>query len=134
MRAIKRLILIPMLVDNIIMQTLKNLFPKRHKIQGKCKTCGSCCREILLKMSKSQMKSKFFTALVVRWLSWLYDFYLLKIDYDRGYLAFSCHHKGKDGRCMNYKWRPPVCRNFPLLDYFEEPSFISGCGFRGAKK
>jgi len=129
MRCLKRLIIFFMLIDNWVMQALKKIFPTKFKIKGQCKKCGQCCAEILLKMSPTQINNNFFRNLCIRWLSWLYDFYLLRVDFDKGYLAFSCKHRGGDGCCQNYAWRPPICRNYPLLDYFDEPGFIPGCGF-----
>jgi hypothetical protein len=119
-----------MLLDNLIMQGLKKLFPVKHKITGKCRQCGNCCQGIYLKMSEGQKRSRLFVDVCVRWLSWLYDFYLIKIDYENNYLIFSCKHKGQNGSCRNYFWRPPVCRNYPLQDYFKETVFLPGCGFR----
>lgn len=116
------------------MQILKKVFPSFYKIDGKCKKCGQCCKEILLKMTPRQINSKFFRGIVVKWLSWLYDFYLLDIDYINCYLAFSCKHRGDDGKCQNYFFRPPICRNFPLFDYFKKPTFIPNCGFNALVK
>lgn len=129
MYLLKRLIISGMLFDNRITQSLKRLFPTAFKIKGKCNQCGKCCEEILLKMTPSQIKNNFFRSLCIRWISWLYDFYLLHVDLKRGYLAFSCRHRGGDGLCRNYRFRPPLCRNYPLLDYFERPAFIKGCGY-----
>ncbi|MCX5751726.1 MAG: hypothetical protein NT099_08725 [Candidatus Saganbacteria bacterium] len=126
---IKRTILVFMLFDNFVMQGLKRLFPHKYKIAGKCKQCGLCCEEIHLKMTPSQIKSNFFRNICIKWISWLYDFILLKVDFEYKYLAFTCKHKGIDGKCLNYTFRPPVCRNYPLLDYFKEPAFLPGCGF-----
>lgn len=134
MKYLKRFLISIMLLDNLIMQGLKKFFPTRHKIAGTCRQCGVCCQEIHLKMTPRQIYSKFFRDLCIRWLSFLYDFYLLRIDYPRNYLVFSCKHKGKDGKCQNYFWRPAICRNYPLLDYFEKPVFLKGCGYEVAKR
>ncbi len=129
MKFIKRFIILLMIFDNIITNLLKKLFPTKYKIIGRCGKCGKCCEEIYLKMTKKQAGSVFFTSICSRWLSWLYDFYLIRIEKDRGYLVFSCKHRGEDGLCQNYFWRPPICRNYPLCDYFEKPLFIKGCSF-----
>ena len=130
----KRLILSFILLDNALKQSLKSLFPTRWKIEGKCRQCGSCCREIYLKMTPGQMKSKLFTAISIRWISWLFDFDLLRIDYEHYYLVFNCRHLTSEGKCGNYFWRPNICRNYPLVDYFEEPTFLPGCGFKAVAK
>jgi Fe-S-cluster containining protein len=80
-------------------------------------------------MTPAQMQSPFFTNLAIRWISWLFDFKLLGIDRERGYLAFTCKHLQSNGKCGNYFWRPNICRNYPLTDYFEKPVFLPGCGF-----
>ena len=126
---IKRFILFFLLLDNFVVQSLKKLFPHAYRIKGKCKMCGQCCEEILLKMTPRQMNSKFFRDLVVRWLSWLYGFIFIRYDTERYYLVFTCRHRGGQGKCQNYVWRPNICRNYPLVDYFDKPVFLEGCGF-----
>jgi len=128
-RLIKRFLLSLFLFDNFLVQKLKNVFPHQYKIQGKCRQCGECCKGIYLKMSSNQMRSSFFRNICIRWISWLFDFILLKVDFENQYLVFTCKHKGEDGKCLNYAWRPPVCRNYPLVDYFKKPVFLPGCGF-----
>ena len=130
MRLIKRIIIIFVLLDNFLTNFLKKyIFKSNYVLEGKCKQCGVCCQEILLKITPAQMSSKLFTNLAIKWISWLFDFILLKIDYEHGYLAFTCKHICPDGKCGNYFWRPSVCRNYPLVDYFEEPRTLPGCGF-----
>ena len=80
-------------------------------------------------MTTAQIKSKFFTNLAIRWISWLFDFILLEVNREYNYLAFTCKYCLADGKCGNYFWRPSVCRNFPLVDYFTEPKLLPGCGF-----
>ena len=126
---LKRIIISFMLLDNFIVQGFKRLFPTRYKIRGNCKQCGKCCEEILLRGTNRQINNPFFRNIAIRWISWLYGFYLLYVDYERNYLAFSCSHRGEDGKCKNYFLRPPICRNYPLLDYFEEPKFLPWCSF-----
>ncbi|OGC25129.1 hypothetical protein A2291_07035 [candidate division WOR-1 bacterium RIFOXYB2_FULL_42_35] len=131
MGLLKRLIIILVLLDNFLSQIVKNYILKpRWKIEGKCKQCGICCEEILLKATPRQLSSKLFMDIAIRWISWLFDFILLRVDYENGYLVWTCKHRCPDGKCGNYFWRPNVCRNYPLLDYFEEPKFLPDCGFR----
>ncbi|HVN67824.1 MAG TPA: YkgJ family cysteine cluster protein [Candidatus Sulfotelmatobacter sp.] len=125
----KRLIIALVLLDNFIMNFFRRFFPKRHTLAGRCRQCGNCCRRIILTMTPAQAKSKFFTAIVIRWISWLFDFILLEVNREDNYLAFTCRHLTAAGKCANYGWRPNVCRNFPLVDYFTEPQFLPDCGF-----
>ncbi|MBU1026434.1 MAG: YkgJ family cysteine cluster protein [Candidatus Margulisbacteria bacterium] len=127
---LKRLIIVFVLLDNFLLNFPKKiLFKSRWVLAGKCKQCGKCCEEIYLKMTPNQISSKFFTNLAIRWISWLFDFILIRVEQDAGYLVFTCKHRLRDGRCGNYFWRPNICRNYPLVDYFEEPKMLPDCGF-----
>jgi len=133
MKYLKRLIIIFILLDNLITQSLKRLFKTNYRIEGKCKKCGVCCQEILLKIHPNLLKGELITKTVIAWISWIFDFYLLYIDRENGYLAFSCYHRLPDGSCGNYFWRPSVCRNYPLVDYFKKPELLPGCGYKVVK-
>jgi hypothetical protein len=126
----KRLILIFVILDNLLTNLTKKLFPRKWTLTGACRQCGNCCKEIYLKMTPGQMKSRLFTNISIRWISWLFDFNLLRTDHEHHYLVFNCKHLTSDGKCGNYFWRPNICRNYPLVDYFEEPKLLPGCGFK----
>jgi Fe-S-cluster containining protein len=130
---LRKIMLWLILLDNAITQGLKRLFPTAWKIGGSCKQCGKCCEEILLKAHPALLKGNWITKLTVKWIEWVFQFYLIRIDREGKYLVFSCHHRGADGKCQVYNWRPSVCRNYPLLDYFKEPRFLDGCGYYGVK-
>lgn len=130
MRLLKRFIMLFVLLDNWLTNLPKKyLFKTRWIRIGKCQKCGQCCKEIYLKIEPRQLGSALFTKLAVAWISWLFDFNLLRIDRENHYLVFNCRQQLADGRCGNYFWRPSVCRNYPLVDYFDEPKFIPGCGY-----
>ncbi|MFH1542863.1 MAG: hypothetical protein ABIE84_07245 [bacterium] len=127
---LKRLIISFVLLDNWLTYLPKKyLFKSRFKLAGECKKCGNCCQEIYLRIDPKQLGSKLFTNLAIWWITWLFDFILLGIDYDHYYLIFTCKHTQADGSCGNYFWRPSVCRNYPLVDYFVEPKFLPDCGY-----
>lgn len=131
----KRFIISIILLDNCSTNFPKKLlFKTRWQLEGQCKRCGICCQEIYLKITPRQLSSKLFTNLAIKWISWVFDFILIKIDYENYYLVWTCKHKLVDGRCGNYFWRPSVCRNYPLVDYFDEPKFIPGCGYSARKR
>ena len=83
-----------------------------------------------MQIDPKQLGSKFFTTIAIKWITWLFDFILLKIDYDNYILEFTCQHCQANGKCGNYFWRPNVCRNYPLVDYFDEPKLLPNCGFK----
>ena len=118
------------LLDNYLTNIPKKIFFRtKYQLTGSCKRCGQCCKGIYLQISPNQIGSKLFRSLAIWWICWLFDFILIKIDYDNKYLVFTCKHVQKNGSCGNYFWRPNVCRNYPLVDYFKQPSFLPGCGY-----
>lgn len=130
MRCFKRLGIIFVLIDNFLVNfPKKHLFKTRYVLEGKCLKCGQCCKQIYLKATPAQTNSPLFAKVSVRWIEWLFDFKLKWIDFQDNYFVFECKNLTKDGKCGNYPWRPNVCRNFPLVDYFNEPVFLPGCGY-----
>jgi Fe-S-cluster containining protein len=135
MKFIKRFLIMFVLLDNFLTNLPKKLFFKtRWVLDGKCKQCGRCCQQILMKASPRQLSSPFFMKLAIGWTCWLFDFIFLHTDHENGYIAFTCKNLKKSGSCGNYFWRPNVCRNFPLVDYFEEPKILPWCGFRARRR
>ncbi len=128
-KALKKLLMISVLADNILTNLPKRMLGTRYKITGKCKKCGQCCREIYLKASRTQITNPLFSKLSVKWIEWLFDFKLKWVDLEDNYFVFECKNLRPDGTCGNYFWRPNICRNYPLVDYFDEPVFLPGCGY-----
>jgi hypothetical protein len=126
---LKKFFMLFVLADNFLTNSAGKIFRKNWALGGQCRQCGSCCRRIILTMTPAQMRSRLFTEISVRWISWLFGFRLLEIDRENNSLAFSCDHQTDAGKCGNYFWRANVCRNYPLVDYFKEPKFLPGCGF-----
>ena len=131
MKYLKRFLILFVLLDNFLTNTPKKvLFKTKWKLEGQCKQCGRCCQRILMKATPGQLSSKLYTKVAIGWTCWLFDFIFLDIDYENHYIAFTCKHLKTSGSCGNYFWRPNVCRNFPLVDYFEKPKILPWCGFK----
>ena len=134
MKYLKRFIIAFVLLDNWLTNFSRRLVARsKWKLAGKCKQCGVCCEEIYLKITPAQLASKFFGKLAIAWVCWLFDFIYLRTDFTGYYIVFTCKHRLPSGSCGNYFWRPNVCRNYPLVDYFNEPKFIPGCGFKAVE-
>jgi len=129
MLVIKRAIMSIILLDNFVSNLVKKPFKTAYKLDGTCKKCGKCCREIALAAHPAILSSKLTTEIVARWISWIFDFFLVRVEYDKNYLIFGCKNLGPDGKCLNYRWRPNVCRNYPIVDYFDKPVFYPWCGY-----
>jgi len=126
---IRKFVLAFVILDNFLTNLTKRLIPTRYKLTGACRQCGSCCRRIILTMTPAQTRSPLFTNLSIRWISWLFGFRLIELDREHHSLHFNCRHQSAAGKCTVYRWRPNVCRNYPLVDYFKEPKFLPNCGY-----
>lgn len=135
MKYLKRFIISFVLLDNFLSNFSRRLVTSsKWRLSGQCRQCGTCCEEICLRITPKQLASRMFRKLAVAWVCWLFDFIYLRTDYTNYYVIFTCKHRLPNGSCGNYFWRPNVCRNFPLVDYFEQPRFIPGCGFKAVER
>jgi hypothetical protein len=126
----RKLVLTYLIADNALTNFFsKTIFRPKYYLTGKCLQCGQCCRQIYLRAGDDRMNSGFFDRLSVNWLKWAAGFNLLRIDKEDKFYVFSCNKQLSDGRCGDYKWRLPLCRNYPIMDNFKEPVFLPGCGF-----
>ena len=131
---LRKLVLALVIADNCISNIIKKPFKTRWVLDGKCKKCGKCCADIKMAINPRLLSNSFTRELVIRWTSWVMGFHLKKIEYDPHYLVFGCNNQRLDKSCGTYKWRPNVCRNYPLVDFFEEPALFKTCGFRAKLK
>ena len=130
MELLRRAILSLIFLDNFAMRSIKRVFPRNWRLAGKCNKCGKCCKEICLSISPLLLKAKYPLKLIIAWVSWLFDFTFKGVDLNNNYLVFECRHLGPEGLCNNYFWRSNVCRNYPILDYFDEPVLYPWCGYK----
>jgi Fe-S-cluster containining protein len=127
---LRKLVMSFIILDNHITNLVKRPFRTKWKLSGKCNKCGICCQEIMLDIHPNLLKSRFTTDIIVRWLSWAFNFYLKDIDEKKYKLIFGCKTLRKNGTCGDYKWRPNICRNYPIVDFFDEPSLFKTCGYK----
>lgn len=134
MAMLRKFVLSFVLADNFVSNLARKPFRSRWRLEGSCNKCGKCCKEIHMKIEPLLLKDGFIREVVIRWVSWLFNFYLLRMDDERNYLVFGCRSFRADGLCKEYKWRPNVCRNYPIVDFFEEPVLFNTCGYRAKHK
>ena len=131
---IRKFVLASILADNYITNLAKKPFRSKWGLEGSCKKCGRCCLDISLEINPALLKSRFTIDVVVRWVSWIFNFYFKRIEYDKHFLVFGCKNLNEDGTCGDYKWRPNICRNYPIVDYFDEPALFDTCGFNAKQR
>lgn len=101
----------------------------KYKIEGSCKQCGRCCREIRAYGLKNEKELKIMQFFLPRYRR----FYILRTD-DNGDIVLSCKHLKEDGKCGVYNKRPFLCRNYPAKSINFNGEMIDGCGFKVIKK
>ena len=120
----------PFMRLDLACQSLLRFFIRpSYERKGQCQMTGNCCR--YLAQQKSGMhKWPFFHW----WATEVNGFYerSFEVEAPQGeqIRIYSCRHLTAEGKCANYALRPVVCRTWPRVDYFGQPSLMKGCGYR----
>lgn len=102
---------------------------KKYQRSGSCNSCGSCCKNISLKHGKKVITTfEQFEELQKKFL--VYRMFKIMDNTERG-LVFQCVFLDDEaGKCIDYKNRPPICRNYPHEIIFKLGGALSeNCGY-----
>ena len=118
-------------IKSIYYETLSYFIPQKikYEIKGNCIKCGKCCKEIRAYGMKNEKDLK----IMQFFIPWYKMFYIIKTD-ENNNIVLGCKKQNKDGTCSIHKFRPFVCRNYPLKQIFHNTEMIDGCGFKIIKK
>ncbi len=118
-----------MRLDLACQALLRMLVRPPHRRLGQCQMSGRCCR-YLAQQKSGLHKWPFFHW----WATEVNGFYERSFEVEapegQQMRIYSCRHLTAEGRCNNYAFRPVVCRTWPRIDYFGQPSLMKGCGYR----
>ncbi|MCB1085345.1 MAG: YkgJ family cysteine cluster protein, partial [Chlamydiia bacterium] len=88
-----------------------------------------CCHTVLIRYSSNLIGRLFYL-----WYTQFHGFYprLSKPQWYEGKKmhVMGCRYLKKDGTCRQYRLRPLVCRQWPMIEYFGYPQILKGCGYR----
>lgn len=118
------------LIDYYIENLVEKIFKKRWKVVGSCRQDGRCCREIGVVVEPWIVKYKFVLNIVLWWYTSIYPFYYKYYLEEEEVFIFGCTKLSEDGKCSIYKKRPPICRKYPRVQYFEKPVVFDECGYK----
>ena len=125
---LKCLVLPYVLIDDCMQKLARKLIRPPFKRLGKCKRRGNCCYYILIPHSKTVSGRLFFW-----WYTQVHGFYMRhkKPHFYEGkkVLVMGCRYLKKDGSCGQYRLRPQVCRQWPVVEHFGYPRILKGCGY-----
>lgn len=122
-------VLSPMFWRGLFRRFRSTVLRSEVRIVGRCRCCGNCCREIMIRCDG-------------RWISSRRRFTRLcrdEPDYERfeitgrdeeNRLMFSCTFLGRDNFCKDYDFRLPMCRAYPSkILYYQGGDLGADCGF-----
>ena len=119
------------ILKSIYNELLSYFVPQKIKytIEGECRKCGNCCRQIRsygLKNEKDLKIMQFFLPHYRR-------FFITGAD-EQGNIILSCKYLSEQGLCSVYEKRPSLCKNYPLKQLNYNAQMPDGCGYRVVKK
>lgn len=99
------------------------------EVVGQCKSCGECCKGILLNDRKRWIKKeRHFRQLCEKEPE--HERFVVTERSEEGHLVFNCSKQGKDNFCTCYEDRLPLCRNYPSKSIYYQGGWIRpGCGY-----
>lgn len=116
-------------MDYHMQRFARKLVRPPFKQEGGCKKRGNCCHYVLIRYSPSLIGRFFYF-----WYTQFQGFYpRLKEpqEYEGKMMhVMGCRYLKKDGSCGQYRLRPLVCRQWPMIEYFGYPRVLKGCGYR----
>lgn len=125
---LKVLILPYILVDSMMQRLARKIIRPPFKSEGKCKKRGNCCYYILIRDSKSPAGRFFYF-----WQTQINGFYLrykqVQTYEGKRIRVMGCRYLKGDGSCSQYRLRPQICRQWPVIEHFGYPKILKGCGF-----
>ena len=101
-------------------------------IQGECLRCGACCEHIVGDPPKFIKETKLLSVYLA-YHRLTHRFRAISRG-PNGEVIFSCGHLQDDGRCGIYRFRPLICRNYPVIPYYSVPGLLPDCTYKVAPR
>jgi Fe-S-cluster containining protein len=117
------------LLDGYVQAGLKRLFGgTRYERTGACIRSGTCCELIAMEPPRLALRRPRLLASLLRLGEVLYPFRYERMD--DGMALYTCHNFDRERRvCLNYRFRPRICREYPPVPIYGRLYFNKGCGF-----
>lgn len=119
------------LLDLQAVRLLQRLVKPRYELRGACQQRGACCTQIVGNPPGFMRRRPKVLAGFAHFHRLMHNFHVVGRG-DGGELIFRCGYVKQDGGCGIYRWRPRLCRVYPLLPFFSPPKLLPGCGYRTA--
>ena len=101
-------------------------------VQGECLRCGACCEHIVGDPPRF-IKN---TRLISIYLAYHRLAHRFRPTHrgPNGEVIFTCGHLKDDGGCGIYRFRPLICRNYPVIPYYSVPGLLPDCTYSVAPR
>ena len=125
-----RALLLPfLLLDQFSQKFARLIIKPPFRKKGTCKKCGKCCHYLLIPEPKGILGGiQWF------WLTQVSGFFLRDhppvTDEEDPYLVMGCRYLKDDNSCAHHFLRPAICREWPIIERFETPQILPGCGYK----
>lgn len=108
------------------------LHPSNIRLEGGCHQCGTCCRNVLLFIEGSVIKTEEeYHALIKRDQQW--SMFKINGSNQEGDLLFICDHISNENTCQIYAKRPAYCKEYPTVEMIKRGGrLFSACGYKKA--
>ncbi len=115
------------LMDLGIYALLRKIVRPDYEVRGQCDQRGVCCQHIVSDPPRWLKRGWPLRLYVAFHATWHNFFVVARGPNDE--VIFSCNHLQSDGRCGIWRFRPRLCRDYPLRPIFGIPKVLPGCGF-----
>lgn len=120
------------LMETGALRLMKQIIRPRFVLLGTCQECGDCCRSILGSPPK-WVRDSFLMRIYTHYHKIAHRFTVRATTAD-GCVLFECGYLQSDGRCSIYRFRPLLCRNYPLVPFYHEPRLLPSCSYSVAPR
>ena len=131
-KALKLAILFFTVMEIAAVKLMQRIIRPRFVLTGECQECGDCCRSIL--GSPPQWVRRSWLMNVDTHYHRLAHRFEVRATTPDGSVLFECGYLQSDGRCMIYRFRPLLCRNYPVIPFYHEPMLLPGCSYSVAPR
>lgn len=128
-RACKEVMLLMVRLDLAAVALVRRLVPPRYELLGACQRRGACCTQIVAHVPRRLAASPRLLRIYIAMHRIVHNFHVVGRGPNEE-VIFRCHFLTDGGRCGIYRYRPRLCRTYPLLPFFKAPSILPGCGYR----
>ena len=126
--AVREIVRLFILLDLACASLVQKMIRPKFYVRGQCDKRGTCCKHIVGDPPRWVKRTRLLQAFAA-YHRVMHNFEVVARGPDEQ-LIFSCGHLRSDGRCGIYRYRPRICRNYPVLPFYGPPRLLPGCGYR----